>query len=255
MFCFVFFLLLLSLHIHVWLIIIFRLFIVDYFRYRLRSYLDKMRKEMPNTTSPINDPIESCSPKISIQQINNIMRPPSSTSTNKSTKSSQFESDAAISGASSKDKSLLNAQNLERHSKKHELKPDVRFHSNRSKKRQQSAGSDVEYDNGDISPLYSNWDQETQEHLLPLQHYIMEQAQLSGNYIFGDPLDSDSFHSDTQSEHSLSGHEPDNEDSDHSNDRGDYLAHHYGGMEDYGEMYYNVDFGLGFEHLRKDDNM
>lgn len=117
---------------------------------------------MPNTTSPINDAIENSSPKISIQQINCIMRPPSSTSTNKSTKSSQFESDAAISGASSsKDKSMLNAQNLERHSKKHELKPDGRYHSNRSssKRRQQSAGSDVEYDNGDISPLYSNWDQ------------------------------------------------------------------------------------------------
>lgn len=111
----------------------------------------------------------------------------------------------------------------------------------------------MEYDNGDISPLYSNWDQETQEHLLPLQHYIMEQAQLSGNYLFGDQLDSDSFHSDTQSEHSLSGHEPDNEDSDHSNDRGDYLAHHYSGMDDYGEFYYNVDFG--FDRLQKEDNL
>lgn len=152
-------------------------------------------------------------------------------------------------------KSALNAQNLERHSKKHELKPDTKFHSYKNKKRQQSAGggSDVEYDNGDISPLYSNWDQETQEHLLPLQHYIMEQAQLSGNYLFGDPLDSDSFHSDTQSEHSLSGHEPDNEDSDHSNDRGDYLAHHYSGMDDYGEFYYNVDFGL--DRLQKEDNL
>lgn len=35
--------------------------------------------------------------------------------------------------------------------------------------------SEVEYDNGNTSPLYSNWDQEMQDHLLPLQHYILEQ--------------------------------------------------------------------------------
>lgn len=39
----------------------------------------------------------------------------------------------------------------------------------------------VEHDNGNsTSPLYSNWDLEMQEHLLPLQHYILEQAKLSG---------------------------------------------------------------------------
>jgi Rho GTPase-activating protein 39 len=92
-----------------------------------------------------------------------------------------------------------------------------------------------------------------QEHLLPLQHYILEQAKLSGCYGFGDAFnDSDSFHSDSQSEHSFSGHEPDNEDSDHSDGRGDYLSHYP--YDEYGathrcatdgggalESYYNFD--------------
>lgn len=160
----------------------------------------------------------------------------------------------------------------------------------KAKKHQSSANSDVdyvEYDNDNMSPLYSNWDQvsrasinlpllslsllishfilpnhfaysfdpqETHEHLLPLQHYIIEQAKLSGSYHMGDALDSDSLHSDSQSEHSFSGHEPDNEDSDHSDSQGDYLAHHYSTtMDDYGEVYYNVH--IGYERNQKQDNM
>lgn len=79
--------------------------------------------------------------------------------------------------------------------------------------------------------------QEMQEHLLPLKHYILEQAKLSGRYVFGDPIDSDSYHSDSQSEQSLSGHEPDNEDSDGGSDtHGGYLEHNYGMIEDYANM-------------------
>lgn len=125
--------------------------------------------------------------------------------------------------------------------------------------------SDVDYDAGNMSPLYSNWDQ--QEHLLPLQHYIIEQAKLSKySKYFGaggggtgagaggpplpgdvDSVDSDSLHSDSQSEHdSFSGHEPDNEDSDHSEGRGDYLTYQHYMSEDVGggdadrQNYYNV---------------
>lgn len=118
--------------------------------------------------------------------------------------------------------------------------------------------SDVDYDAGNMSPLYSNWDQ--QEHLLPLQHYIIEQAKLSSKYnkYFADDekddgegddegeeggMDSDSLHSDSQSEHSLSGHEPDNEDSDHSESRGDYLTYQHfmpADMEQDRQNYYNV---------------
>lgn len=87
-----------------------------------------------------------------------------------------------------------------------------------------------------------------------MQHFILEQAKLSGSYHLGDPLDSDSLRSDSQSEHSLSGHEPDNEDSDHSDGHGDYLAHHYSSaMDDYGEVYYNVH--IGYERNQKQDNM
>ena len=39
-------------------------------------------------------------------------------------------------------------------------------------------------ENGNTSPLYSNWDLNMQ-HLLPLQHYILEQAKLSGKLPFG----------------------------------------------------------------------
>lgn len=136
-------------------------------------------------------------------------------------------------------------------------KPERGSSSIKGKKKYQSSGSDVEYveyDNDMTSPLYSNWDQETQEHLLPLQHYIIEQAKLSGSYHLDDPLDSDSLHSDSQSEHSFSGHEPDNEDSDHSDNHGDYLAHHYStAMDEYGEVYYNVH--IGYERNQKQDNM
>lgn len=112
--------------------------------------------------------------------------------------------------------------------------------------------SEMEYDNGNISPLYSNWDQEMQEHLLPLQHYILEQAKLSGCYESSEHYDSDSIHSESHSEHSFSGHEPDNEDSDHSDGRGDYLSHYP--YEEYGAhrgaaSYYN--YGVDFR--RNDD--
>ncbi|KAH8295409.1 hypothetical protein KR018_010941, partial [Drosophila ironensis] len=103
---------------------------------------------------------------------------------------------------------------------------------------QQADNSDVEYDNGNISPLYTNWDQEM-PHLLPLKHYILEQAKLSGRYDYrgGEGGDSDSYHSDSQSEHSLSGHEPDNEDSDGGSDtHGGYLEHNYGMIDDYANM-------------------
>ncbi|XP_049533474.1 hornerin isoform X1 [Anopheles darlingi] len=118
-------------------------------------------------------------------------------------------------------------------------------------------GFDFDYDNGNTSPLYCNWDKEMQEHLLPLQHYILEQAKLSGSYGFGE-LDSDSFHSDSQSEHSFSGHEPDNEDSDHSDGHGDYLAHYpyeeYGTRHapDGGVSYYNFEFSFGDRDEKED---
>lgn len=66
----------------------------------------------------------------------------------------------------------------------------------------QPDNSDVEYDNGNISPLYSNCGQEM-PHLLPLKHYIIEQAKLFNRYDYGADADgagdSDSYHSDSQS--------------------------------------------------------
>ncbi|XP_054274187.1 rho GTPase-activating protein 39-like isoform X2 [Macrosteles quadrilineatus] len=61
----------------------------------------------------------------------------------------------------------------------------------------------------DSSPVYSNQpvgvggfilEPEMQEHLLPLQQYILEQAKLSGCYRFGDSLveEADSLHSDEE---------------------------------------------------------
>ncbi|XP_065166531.1 rho GTPase-activating protein 39 [Atheta coriaria] len=62
---------------------------------------------------------------------------------------------------------------------------------------------------GPDGPLYSNWHD---SHLLPLEHFLLNNSR-----------DSDSEHSDSGSE-SLTGHEPDNEDSDQS--EGTYLPHH-----------------------------
>lgn len=92
-----------------------------------------------------------------------------------------------------------------------------------------------------------------QDHLLPLQHYILEQAKLSGCYGSGDNLDSDSYHSDSHSEHSLSGHEPDNEDSDHSDGPGDYLSHYpYDEYGAYGPSYYNFEYNVDKRNDKKD---
>lgn len=136
--------------------------------------------------------------------------------------------------------------------KSSKLPPGNTKHRQPPQTRTNTYASDVDYDAGNMSPLYSNWDQ--QEHLLPLQHYIIEQAKLSKyNKYFAansadDSVDSDSLHSDSQSEHSFSGHEPDNEDSDHSEGRGDYLTyqqHYMGGDEVVAgdadrQNYYNV---------------
>lgn len=151
------------------------------------------------------------------------------------------------SSLNSQKEQVLTKTNIERHNKESMERLSIsRGSKHRKKGGQHTTSSDVECDNGNISPLYSNWDQEMQEHLLPLQHYIIEQAKLSGCYGLGDQLDSDSLHSDSQSEHSFSGHEPDNEDSDHSDER-DYLTHNYPVDEEYGihrggVSYYNMDF-------------
>lgn len=116
------------------------------------------------------------------------------------------------------------------------------------------SGDDVEYggDNGNTSPLYTNWDQDMHEHLLPLQHYILEQAKMSG-YRGGsnDHYDSDSIRSESPSEHSLSGNEPDVEDSDHDSDGRDYLAHN---PYDYGahKGYYNCSDNYNRNMSRED---
>lgn len=116
-----------------------------------------------------------------------------------------------------------------------------------------------EYDNGNMSPLYTNWDQDEHEHLLPLQHYILEQAKMSGfNSRSNDHYDSDSIHSDSHSEHSVSdhdtGHEPDNEDSEGSEGHGDYLQHNP--YEDYGmyrgPTYYNYEKNFNRNMSRED---
>ncbi|KAJ3639652.1 hypothetical protein Zmor_002997 [Zophobas morio] len=60
----------------------------------------------------------------------------------------------------------------------------------------------------EAAPLYSNWHD---SHLLPLEHFLLNNSR-----------DSDTDHSDSGSE-SLTGHEPDNEDSDQS--EGSYLPH------------------------------
>lgn len=201
---------------------------------------------MPNKKSPsAHDGIEHSAP---VNKSNSLLKPSSSMTSQKTSTSSQFGPNASgrNSGGresiSKKDRYNLSAE-----------RNDRKTSQGKTNRRQYhcAVDSDAEYETENISPLYSNWDQETHEHLLPLQHYIIEQAKLSSSYQVGDTLDSDSYHSDSQSEHSLSGHEPDNEDSDHSD--GDYLRHDYSSaLDEYGEVYYNVH--VGFER-QKHDNM
>lgn len=159
-----------------------------------------------------------------IQQINQMLKA-----------SNTMKSPSSHSQESSKNSlSKKNTSSLRYSSKDHTLDrkvPGASGSTNRSRKKIYT--DDVEYaDNGNISPLYTNWDQDVHEHLLPLQHYILEQAKMSG-YRGGsnEQYDSDSIRSESPSEHSLSGNEPDVEDSDHSDGR-DYLAHNP--YEDYG---------------------
>lgn len=191
-----------------------------------------------------------------IQQINQLLKP----SNIKSPSSQNQIEENLISVAGVRATNSLNKNSLRHHQQQQQQqqiqqqqqqKDQTLDRKLNSKNRKKNYGtindSEVEYDNGNMSPLYSNWDQEMQEHLLPLQHYILEQAKLSGCYGSNDQYDSDSIHSESHSEHSFSGHEPDNEDSDHSDGRGDYLSHYP--YEEYGAhrgaaSYYNyMDFG------------
>jgi hypothetical protein len=185
-----------------------------------------------------------------IQQINQLLKPSNIKSPSSQ---SQNEENVAVGGGARATNSL-NKNSLRHHQQQQQPQQKEQHTLDRklnSKSRKKNYGtindSEVEYDNGNMSPLYSNWDQEMQEHLLPLQHYILEQAKLSGCYGSNDQYDSDSIHSESHSEHSFSGHEPDNEDSDHSDGRGDYLSHYpyeeYGAHRG-GASYYNyLDFG------------
>ncbi|XP_055376859.1 uncharacterized protein LOC129609037 [Condylostylus longicornis] len=226
---------------------------------RPEKYLDKMRLEKRSPGSHIthssNSPCGTLPGGVTgpdtLPRKSAFVKTSPSPSSNKHTpSSSQYPSNnlASLAHQPSLDQ-YLSKSNIDRHNK--EVKNVEKSSGKRRNKKHynHADASDVEYDNGNISPLYSNWDQEMQEHLLPLQHYILEQAKLSGFYGF-DPLDSDSYHSDSQSEHSFSGHEPDNEDSDHSDGHGDYLTHSYGLIDDYvsnvgdGVSYYAYQYGF-----------
>lgn len=161
-----------------------------------------------------------------IQQINQMLK---ASNTMKSPSSQSQES-----SKNSLSKVGKNTSSLRYQGKDHTLDrkiPGTSGSTNRSRKKIYT--DDVEYaDNGNTSPLYTNWDQDVNEHLLPLQHYILEQAKMSGYRVgSNEQYDSDSIRSESPSEHSLSGNEPDVEDSDHSDGR-DYLAHNP--YEDYG---------------------
>lgn len=172
--------------------------------------------------SPAASSAHSANNLRSIQQINQMLKP---SNTMKSPSSQSQES--TMNSLSKASKNSL------RYSKEPTLERKVAGTSgSTSRSRKKMYSEEVEYgDNGNISPLYTNWDQDMHEHLLPLQHYILEQAKLSGFRGTNEQYDSDSIRSESPSEHSLSGNEPDVEDSDHSDGR-DYLVHNP--YEDYG---------------------
>lgn len=186
-----------------------------------------------------------------IQQINQLLKP----SNTLKSPSSHHSQDTTVNSLSKTNKNSL------RFNKDHTLdkKASAGTSGSTSRKKMYATNtSEMEYDNGNMSPLYTNWDQDMHEHLLPLQHYILEQAKLSGFHGRSHDYDSDSIHSESHSEHSVSdhdtGHEPDNEDSDNSEGRGDYLAHNP--YEDYGAFrgpsYYNYEHNFNRNMSRED---
>lgn len=72
-----------------------------------------MRKDMPNKTSPSSEAIEHSTPAVSISKINNLFKPSSSTSTNKSA-SSHYNSNSIGKSSTGKEvlkKNKINAKN------------------------------------------------------------------------------------------------------------------------------------------------
>lgn len=186
-----------------------------------------------------------------IQQINQLLKPGNTLKS----PSSQHSQDAAMNSLSKSNKNSLRLSKNQTLDKK--MPAGTSGSTGKSRKKGYTMNTnDMEYDNGNTSPLYTNWDQDMHEHLLPLQHYILEQAKLSS--FQGNTYDSDSIHSESHSEHSFSdhdtGHEPDNEDSDNSDGHGDYLAHNP--YEDYGAFrgpsYYNYEHNFNRKMSRED---
>jgi Rho GTPase-activating protein 39 len=206
-----------------------------------------------NKTSPANLSGHSSINLRTIQQINQMLKPSNSLKS----PTSHHSQEAFKNSLSKSNKNSL------KYSKEPTLDrkmPGTSSSTGKSRKKTYTTNTnDMENDNGNMSPLYTNWDTDMHEHLLPLQHYILEQAKLSGFQGQGhDPYDSDSIHSESHSEHSVSdhdtGHEPDNEDSDGSEGRGEYLAHNP--YEDYGAFrgpsYYNYEQNFNRNMSRED---
>ncbi|KAG5673675.1 hypothetical protein PVAND_003701 [Polypedilum vanderplanki] len=192
-------------------------------------FSDKMKMDR-NKLSPATSSGHSANNLRSIQQINQMLKP---SNTMKSPSSHSQES--TMNSLSKANKNSLKST--------YERKGVGTSGSMSRSRKKNYTNEEVEYaDNGNTSPLYTNWDQDMHEHLLPLQHYILEQAKLSGFRGSNEQYDSDSIRSESPSEHSLSGNEPDVEDSDHSDGR-DYLVHNP--YEDYGAFrgpsYYNYE--------------
>lgn len=224
------------------------IFIVNF----MFSYPDKMKIDR-SKVSPAGSG-HSANNLRTIQQINQLLKP----SNTLKSPSSHHSQDTTMNSMGKSNKNSL------RFSKEPTLDRKVPAGTSgstgKSRKKTYATGTtEMEYDNGNMSPLYTNWDQDMHEHLLPLQHYILEQAKLSGFHGRShDAYDSDSIHSESHSEHSISdhdtGHEPDNEDSDNSDGHGDYLAHNP--YEDYGAFcgpaYYNYEQNFNRNMSRED---
>lgn len=208
-----------------------------------------------NKTSPATSGHSSNNLR-TIQQINQMLKP----SNTLKSPSSHHSQDVAMNSLSKSNKNSLRFGKDQQHTLDRKLPAGASGSTGKSRKKTYATNTnEIEYDNGNMSPLYTNWDQDMHEHLLPLQHYILEQAKLSRPVGRAhDQYDSDSIHSESHSEHSVSdhdtGHEPDNEDSDNSDGHGDYLAHNP--YEDYGAFrgpsYYNYEHNFNRNMSRED---
>lgn len=132
-------------------------------KYLFFRFLDKMKIDKGKVSPGTGTGITANNTAASIQQINSLLKS-SNQKAASSSQQQQPQSDVGI-GSLHRGRDLndqyLTKPNLERHNQNigaDQTNNRTSTHRRKAKK-YQTLSSEIEYDNGNISPLYSNWDQ------------------------------------------------------------------------------------------------